>query len=62
MIKNRETICSICNGTIRTVRCAMQLQNAPLVCRRCFGEQSYGGSQHWKSHNTASPDAVTSES
>jgi hypothetical protein len=53
--------CSICNQPIKTARGALRMQNTPLVCRRCFGEQSYGsGSQRWVM-NTAGPDAVTSE-
>jgi hypothetical protein len=61
MAKNRNMSCTICNQPIKTARGALQMQNTPLVCRRCFGEQSYGsGTQRWIL-NTAGPDAVTSE-
>jgi hypothetical protein len=58
---NKVMSCSICNQPIKTARGALQMRNTPLVCRRCFGEQSYGsGSQRWVL-NTAGPDSVTSE-
>ena len=58
---NKTMSCSICSQPIKTARGALRMQNTPLVCRRCFGEQSYGsGSQRWVM-NTAGPDAVTSE-
>jgi hypothetical protein len=49
MSKNATVCCSICNRPLRTVRAAsIALRNAPLVCRYCFGEQSYGGaSKRW---------------
>jgi hypothetical protein len=61
MPKNRETKCSICGQPIRTVRSTLQLQNAPLVCRRCFGEGSYAGSTRW-SLGPLGADTPTAES
>jgi hypothetical protein len=48
MPDNRETHCSICGQTIKTVRGAIRLKTAPLVCRRCFGEQTYTTTTAWK--------------
>ncbi len=48
MPENKNTQCSICGQNIKTVRGAMRLNNAPLVCRRCFGEQSYTTSTAYK--------------
>lgn len=56
MTKNKTTNCSICNEPIKTVRGALQLKNAPLVCRRCFGEQSYAASPRW-TFSPAGPEA-----
>lgn len=48
MPDNKSTLCSICGQTIRTARGAMRLTNAPIVCRRCFGEQTYVSSSSYK--------------
>ncbi len=48
MMKNKANNCSTCGQPIKTVRGAMQLKDAPLVCRRCFGEGSYPAVTHWK--------------
>ena len=47
-MKNREARCSSCNQPIKTVQGAMRLKDAPLICRRCFGETTYATTQKWK--------------
>jgi len=61
MPKNREAVCSVCREPIKTVQGAMRLSDAPLVCRRCFGEQSYGGASKW-AFNPVAGDASRSDS
>lgn len=48
MPDSKNTPCSICGQTIQTVRGAVRMTNAPLVCRRCFGEGSYTTPNNWK--------------
>ena len=40
--------CSICGDAIKTANGAMRLQNAPMVCRQCFGTQTYSSSTAYK--------------
>ena len=36
--------CSVCKRPMRTAFGSNLLKIRPVVCRNCFGEQSYGGS------------------
>jgi hypothetical protein len=47
MIQNRDAVCSICHQPIKTVRGAVRLSEAPLVCRHCFGDQTYAATPRW---------------
>jgi DNA-directed RNA polymerase subunit RPC12/RpoP len=38
---NKQTKCSVCGQTIRTLSGAIMMREAPVVCRRCFGHQTY---------------------
>jgi hypothetical protein len=44
--KNRPK-CSICGQPIKTATGAITMTQAPLVCRRCFGQESYSGPTQW---------------
>jgi len=62
MPTSRQVKCSICGQPIKTMSGAIHLRHsAPVVCRRCFGEQTYAGTSHW-TFSTATPDRTTSES
>ena len=47
MARIKMVKCSICNQMITTTRGSNGLNRAPVVCRRCFGDQSYAGSSQW---------------
>lgn len=47
MPKNRDAVCSVCNQPIKTVRGALRVEGAPIVCRSCFGEQTYAATPKW---------------
>jgi formylmethanofuran dehydrogenase subunit E len=47
MPNSKQVKCSVCGKPIKTASGAVAMNSAPLVCRRCFGEQSYSGSSHW---------------
>lgn len=42
MIRQRETRCAVCGEVIPTMRGAMVLLQPHMVCRKCFGKQTYG--------------------
>lgn len=42
MVKQLETRCAVCGEPIRTMRGAMVLDRPHMVCRKCFGKQTYG--------------------
>jgi hypothetical protein len=61
MNNQKQAKCSICGQPIRTMSGAARVTNAPLVCRQCFGSQSYGGGSqghHWAT-NEARSDATS---
>lgn len=37
----KQVKCSVCGQNIPTLAGAMMLADAPVVCRRCFGHQTY---------------------
>ena len=41
MAQTRQTKCAVCGQPIRTLVGAMTLRQAPVVCRKCFGQQTY---------------------
>jgi hypothetical protein len=47
--------CSVCNRSIRTAFGSVLNKTQPVLCRRCFGEQSYGGSSAQASLAPSSP-------
>jgi len=47
MVQSKTAHCSVCNQPIKTAQGAIAMKQAPLVCRRCFGEQSYDGLDRW---------------
>jgi len=44
MTGSKKIKCSVCGQPIKTAFGSMLSTHASLVCRRCFGEQSYRGS------------------
>lgn len=47
MTQSKTAHCSVCNQPIKTAQGAISMKQVPLVCRRCFGEQSYDGLDRW---------------
>ena len=47
MPNTKQVKCSICNGPIKTTFGAAALKSTQMVCRRCFGDQTYAGSSQW---------------
>ena len=43
MTASKQVKCSICTRPIHTAFGSVLQKSVPLVCRHCFGEQSYGG-------------------
>lgn len=43
----KQVKCSICSRPIKTTLGSVGLNRAPVVCRRCFGDQTYAGSSQW---------------
>jgi hypothetical protein len=41
MGQTKQIKCSVCGQTIRTFTGALAMRKAPVVCRRCFGHQTY---------------------
>jgi ribosome-binding protein aMBF1 (putative translation factor) len=41
MSVTKQLKCSICGQPIKTTMGAIAMRQAPLVCRRCFGTESY---------------------
>jgi ribosomal protein L37E len=41
MPKTKQIKCSVCGQTIRTMYGALAMRDVPVVCRRCFGHQTY---------------------
>jgi hypothetical protein len=41
MGQTKQTKCSVCGQTIRTLAGALSMRQAPVVCRKCFGHQTY---------------------
>ena len=39
----KSVSCSVCKRPMRTASGSALLKIRPVVCRNCFGEQSYGG-------------------
>ncbi len=37
----KQVKCAVCGQTILTLSGAMFMAEAPVVCRRCFGHQTY---------------------
>lgn len=37
----KQTKCSVCGQTISTLTDALFMMNTPVVCRQCFGHQTY---------------------
>lgn len=61
MPNSKRAKCSICGQPIRTVMGAVSMNQAPLVCRRCFGQETYSGptqSQHVIAPEQATPDGI----
>jgi hypothetical protein len=50
---SRKVQCSQCGREIKTVGMSAPLRRAPLVCKHCFGEESYRGPAHglWSAHD-----------
>jgi|GEM_PF-2520220 len=47
MAVNKPVNCSVCGKPMKTLR-EGSVGKAPVVCRDCFGESTYGGnSGHW---------------
>ena len=42
MTTSQQVKCSICSRPIKTAFGSVLQKSVPLVCRHCFGEQSYG--------------------
>lgn len=42
MIASKQVKCTICARPIKTAFGSVLQKSVPLVCRHCFGEQSYG--------------------
>lgn len=51
---SKQVKCSVCGQPMKTATGAIQMKEAPMVCRRCFGEQTYSSSSHW-TFNTGTP-------
>jgi len=47
MTDGKQVKCSSCGQPIKTAFGTVGVSSAPLLCRRCFGEESYGGSERW---------------
>lgn len=58
MPNSKRTKCSICGQPIKTVMGAVAMQQAPLVCRRCFGQETYSGPAEW-GRATIAPEHAT---
>jgi ribosome-binding protein aMBF1 (putative translation factor) len=58
MIANKQPKCSICSRPIKTAYGRMMQQTSTLVCRQCFGEQSYAGSRTNNYSSTASSETA----
>ncbi len=50
MPNSKRAKCSICGQPIKTATGAITMKKAPLVCRRCFGQESYSGPVQWTQH------------
>ena len=48
MSVSKAVKCSICGDAMKTANGAMRLTNAPMVCRQCFGTQTYFSSTAYK--------------
>lgn len=59
MPESKQGKCTSCGQPIKTVVGAIRLNNAPVVCRRCFGEQSYAGPSQWSQSNTGAVQQTT---
>jgi len=46
---------------MKTMFGALKMRSAPVVCRRCFGEQSYGGTSNGKHAAVVLPDRQPAE-
>ncbi len=57
MTANKQPKCSICGRQIKTAYGRMMQQTSTLVCRQCFGEQSYVGSRT-NSYNVAATETT----
>lgn len=51
MSNSKQVKCSVCGRPIKTAAGAVTMSTAPLVCRRCFGEQSYSAASQWVQHS-----------
>lgn len=45
---SKSVLCSVCGDVIKTANGAIRLQNTPMVCRQCFGTQTYVSSTAYK--------------
>jgi len=54
MPESKQAKCSSCGQPIKTVVGAIRMTEAPVVCRRCFGEQTYAGPSQWSQHSSGS--------
>jgi ribosome-binding protein aMBF1 (putative translation factor) len=60
MTANKQPKCSICGRAIKTAFGRMMQQTSTLVCRQCFGEQSYAGARS-NNYSVASPGETAVE-
>ncbi|MDF2439027.1 MAG: hypothetical protein JWN98_11 [Abditibacteriota bacterium] len=58
MTGSKQVKCSICGRAIHTAFGSVLQKSVPLVCRHCFGEQSYGGKKGNKYSVVAPAEAV----
>ncbi len=62
MANSKRIKCSICGQPIKTMFGAVSLNRAPVVCRRCFGHQTYDGPSQWTYSGAAAPEEPVPQS
>lgn len=46
-IRKQRACCAECGREILTLRGSVSVSGAPVLCRKCFGEQTYKGGNRW---------------
>ena len=46
-IRKQRVWCAECGREILTLRGGVTVSGAPVLCRKCFGEQTYKGGNRW---------------